>query len=190
MSITFDKERKTYTVKISYIDHSGNRRQTTKRGFKLKRDAKEYEEEYLRKIKGAHDMSFASLVDIYLEDASHRLRETTLAGKRYLFETKITPFFGRYSILDIDAKLVRKWQNWLLTQTTRHNKPLSDTYVKTINNQLSAVMNFGVKFYGVKQNPLHITGSIGKKQAESMKFWTPDFYTFKMQKPLETPLYQ
>ncbi|MCW6682030.1 site-specific integrase [Aerococcaceae bacterium NML160702] len=174
MSIAYDEKRKTYTVKISYIDDMGNRRQTSKRGFKLKREAKEWENEYLRKVKGASNMTFSTLVDIYIEDCRHRLRETTIYGKEYMLRTKITPFFGHHSILDIDAKLVRKWQNWILQSKTVQGEPLSQTYLKTINNQLSAVLNFAVKFYGLKSNPVHKTGSIGKKQTDKINFWTLD----------------
>lgn len=175
----FDPKTKTYYVKISYIDIYGKRKQTTKRGFKLQREAKQYEEEFLRKVKGSSDMTFASLVDIYLEDCTHRLRKTTIAGKKHVIDTKIMPFFGHLPILDIDAKIIRQWQNEMLQTTTKRGTPLRPTYIKNISNQLSAILNFGVKFYGLKSNPVHQTGSIGKKHSDIINFWTLDeFNTF------------
>lgn len=187
MSIAYDEKRKTYTVKISYIDDMGNRRQTSKRGFKLKREAKEWESEYLRKVKGASNMTFASLVDIYLEDCRHRLKETTVFAKEFILRSKILPFFGHHSIMEIDAKLVRKWQNWILQLESNHGDSLSQTYIKSINNQLSATLNFAVKFYGLKSNPIHKTGSIGKKQSDTINFWTLDEYNQFLPHVLDKP---
>ena len=139
MSVTQDKARKTWTAKASYMNDLGERKYKTKRGFKTKREAKDWESEFLKKIKGSSDMTFASLVDVYMEDCSHRLRLTTLAGKKFLIDSKIILFLGHKSIQEIDPKDIRKWQNWLLSQKTKVGKPLSQTYIKTINNQLSAI---------------------------------------------------
>lgn len=179
MAVYYDEKRKTYFVKTSYINDLGERKQTTKRGFKLKREAKNWEVEFLKKMNGSSSMTFKSLTNIYIEDCENRLKETTLAGKKYLIETKVAPYFDSQPIQEIDAKMIRRWQNWLLKQETKKGKKLSQTYIKTINNQLSAILNFGVKFYGLKTNPMHLAGSIGKKQADSMDFWTlQEFNTF------------
>lgn len=179
ISVRQDKARKTWMAKVSYMDDLGVRRYKTKRGFKTKREAKDWESEFLKKIKGSSDMTFASLVEVYMEDCSHRLRLTTLAGKKFLIDSKIIPFLGHKSIQEIDPKDIRKWQNWLLSQKNKNDKPLSQTYIKTINNQLSAIFNFAVKFYGLKTNPIRMTGSIGRKTADSMQFWTrEEFDTF------------
>ena len=50
----------------------------------------------------------------------------------------------------------------------------SPTYLKTINNQLSAIFNYAVKYYDLKGNPCTKAGSIGKSRAEEMSFWTID----------------
>ena len=179
MSVRQDKARKTWMAKVSYMDDLGVRRYKTKRGFKTKREAKDWESEFLKKIKGSSDMTFDSLVEVYMEDCSHRLRLTTLAGKKFLIDSKIIPFLGHRSIQEIAPKDIRKWQNWLLSQKNKNDKPLSQTYIKTINNQLSAIFNFAVKFYGLKTNPIRMTGSIGRKTADSMQFWTrEEFDTF------------
>ena len=53
------------------------------------------------------------------------------------------------------------------------------TYLKCINNQLTAIFNYAVKYYGLKETPCHKAGSMGKKKADEMLFWTKDeFQTF------------
>lgn len=68
----------------------------------------------------------------------------------------------------ITPTTVRKWQNELISS----EKNYSQTYLKTVNNQLSAIFNFAMKYYKLPSNPARICGSMGKKNADSMQFWT------------------
>lgn len=174
-------------VKANYINDLGERKQTTKRGFKLKREAKAWEDEFLKRINGSSNMTFSSMLEIYMDDCRLRLRETTIANKEYLLDTKIEPFLGPVSLQDIDAKMIRRWQNWLLKQKNRQGQPLSQTYIKSINNQLSAILNFAVRFYGLKSNPMRQAGSIGSKKADSMDFWTLDKFNAFIEKVSDKP---
>lgn len=45
-----------------------------------------------------------------------------------------------------------------------------------MNNQLSAILNYAVSHYGLRVNPCHTAGSIGKSKAAEMKFWTREQY--------------
>lgn len=67
---------------------------------------------------------------------------------------------------DIRASDIRTWQNTLIKQG------YSATYLKTINNQLSAIFNYATRFYGLNNNPCRQAGSIGKSKANEMDFWT------------------
>lgn len=52
----------------------------------------------------------------------------------------------------------------------------AETYLKAINNQLCTIFNYAVKYYGLKENPCHKAGSMGRKHAKEMQFWTKDEY--------------
>ena len=69
-------------------------------------------------------------------------------------------------MLDIKAADIRKWQNQLMS------KGYSQTYLKTINNQLNAIFNYAVRYYDLPKNPCMQAGSIGKGRADEMQFWT------------------
>lgn len=74
---------------------------------------------------------------------------------------------------------MRQWQNSLTSYRDESGKPYSQTYLKCINNQLTAIFNYAVKYYGLKENPCHKAGSMGKKHADEMLFWTrQEFQTF------------
>ena len=57
------------------------------------------------------------------------------------------------------------------------DKGYSATYLKTINNQLCAILNYAVRYYDLKSNPCHKAGSMGKAKADKMPFWTVDEFT-------------
>lgn len=52
-----------------------------------------------------------------------------------------------------------------------------ETYLKTINNQLSAMFNYACRFYGLNQNPCKLAGSIGKSKADEMEIFTREEFT-------------
>lgn len=162
-----------------YTDWLGEKKHKCKRGFQTKREALDYERSFLDK--GAKDPTilFSSLVDNYLKEMETRLKPTTLKGKKYTIEQKLIPYFGNMQICNIDPITVHRWQNELINYTDSNGKGYSQTYLKTINNQLSAILNYAVKFYHLQSNPCKATGSIGKGKAEEMSIWTQEqFETF------------
>ncbi len=168
-----DKTTGKWYTKFYYKSWQGNNKQKMKKGFKTKREALQFEREFLDKAHADCNMSFQSLYDIYMEDAKINRKPTTYENKRVLIELKILPYFKSYSINDITPAHVRKWQNELKAQDY---KP---TYLKTIHNQLTAMFNYAMKFYKLQENPARTCGSMGKKNAEAMEIWTPDeFHTF------------
>ena len=64
MPIFKDEERNTFYVKTYYTDYTGVKKQKMKRGFKLQRDAKEWERAFLEKQQGTPDMTFKALYEL------------------------------------------------------------------------------------------------------------------------------
>lgn len=120
------------------------------------------------------DIMFPVLVENYMDDLSTRLKPTTMETKRSIFETKITPYFMNFKVYEIDALAVRLWQNELLKYRDEKGNPYSDTYLRSINNQLSAILNYATVYYHLQNNPCKQTGSIGKSDADAMQIWTLD----------------
>ena len=111
-------------------------------------------------------MKFENFWKMYYADMETRLREHTMRTKKYIVELKILPYFGNNRVNDITAADIRQWQNELI------KIGYSPTYLKTINNQLSAIFNYAVRYYDLKSNPCAKAGSMGKSRAEEMDFWT------------------
>lgn len=159
--------------KFCYTDWKGTRKQKKKEGFKTKKEAMDYEREFLFRTVRSCDMAFASLVALYLEDCRPRLKPTTLETKKTMIYQKILPYFEKMDVDKITPATIRQWQNDLMEQG------YSPTYLKSIHNQASTIFNFAVKYYRLSSNHCKTAGSIGKKQAEDMRIWTPDeFHRF------------
>lgn len=160
-----------------YTDWTGKKKHICKRGFSTQKEAKAYERQFLeQETAPTCDISFKTLVYNYIEDMEHRLKPTTMGNKVHLIEGKILPYFENLKICDIDTIKVRKWQNELLSYTDKNGNAYSQTYLKTIHNQLSAIFNYAVAHYNLPSNPCRVAGSIGSKCADEMKYWTQEEY--------------
>jgi integrase len=184
-----DEKRGTWYAKFNYGDWTGTTKQKMQRGFKTQKEAKAFERDFLSKSNASPNMAFGHFVDLYMEDCRSRLKPTTYENKEFAVNTKILPYFREMPLNSIEPATIRKWQNELLT----HENNYSQTYLKTINNQLSAIFNFAMKYYKLPSNPARICGSMGKKNADEMNFWTLDeFNKFisKSDNPMYTTIYQ
>lgn len=172
-----DAKSGTWYAKFSYKDWKKNTKWTTKRGFTTKREAVQYEAEFKLHVAGDIDMTFREFVKLYQEDRYPRIRISTQANKDNIIETKIIPFFGKKKVAEIKVNDIIKWQNELMSSVNPKNgKPYSKTYLKTVHNQMNAIMNFAMRYYNLKENPVTKAGSIGLSNAEEMDFWTLEEY--------------
>lgn len=187
MPVYQDDKTKTWFVKCYYTDYTGTKRQRKKRGFKLQREAKEWERNFLETQQADLTMNFESFVKLYNEDMKHRLREHTYVHKQYIIDSKLLPTFGKVPVSQITPASVRKWQNELMSYKDSNGKPYSETYLKTINSQLAAIMNYAVRYYGLRDNPCRKAGTMGKGHADEMQFWTVEEFKRFLEKISDKP---
>ena len=114
---------------------------------------------------------FKNFVEIYLESMEHRIKENALMTKQNIFYHHIVPYLGEMKLDEITPKDIIHWQD----QVMKDNN-YKQTYLKTIHNQLSALFNYAVRFYGLKNNPARLAGNMGKEEVGEMKFWTKEEY--------------
>lgn len=185
-----DKKGNSWYAKFNYKNWKGETKFTTKRGFPTKRAAVEYEREFKLHIAGDLDMNFEEFVKLYREDLYPRIRVSTAATKDHIINTKLIPYFKNFKVTEIKAKDIVKWQNELLSyRNPETGKPYMKTYLKTVHNQMNAIMNFAVKYYDLKDNPVEKAGSIGISNAEEMKFWVLDEYLQFSEAMMEEPFF-
>ena len=167
MSTSAKKEKNgTWRIQYRYKDWTGTNKKSQKRGFKTKREAEEWLASYKLQQAGDVTMLFSDFWEIYREDMSKRVRKTTMRQKEYVVKDKLLPYFGSTRLSEITTPMIRKWQVAMM------GKGYKETYLKTINNQLCAILNYAVRYYDLKANPCHKAGSMGKSRADKMPYWT------------------
>lgn len=188
MAVYKDEKASTWRAIYRYVDWTGEKKQTQKRGFKTKREAQAWEREQLNKAASDLDMSFANFVEHYTEDVKTRIKENTWATKDHIIRTKLLPYFGKLKINNITAQQIITWQNELLNHKDENGKPYSPVYLKTVHNQLSAIFNHAVRYYNLRENPCKKAGSMGKKKNREMLFWTKEEYLKFANAMMDKPL--
>lgn len=157
-----------------YTDWTGRRKKKKKEGFATKREAQAFERNFLEQRAGTPTMSFASLYDLYKKDCACRNKKSTLDTKSHMIGAHILPYFGEMSLDSITPARIRAWQNDLLKQG------YSPNYNYMLHRQLSAVLNYAVRYCGLPSNPAILAGPIGRVERRQA-FWTLDeFRRFAM----------
>lgn len=89
----YKAENGTWFVSCSYEDWTGKKSRKVKRGFKTKKEANEWESNFMVKNSGNLEMNFREFTMLYVSDIRNRLRVNTWLTKKAIIEKKILPYF-------------------------------------------------------------------------------------------------
>ncbi|MBC8575193.1 site-specific integrase [Yanshouia hominis] len=176
MSVYKNADSGTWYAMCWFTDWKGKRKQKCKRGFATKKEAQAWEREFLMQKQSDVTMSFESFVSLYEKDVKPKLKLNTWLTKESIIQKKILPYFKKRKLSEITAKDVIDWQNEIRSLTDSKGKPYSTTYLKTVHNQLSALFNHAIKYYGLQSNPAAKAGNMGSEERKEMLFWTKAEY--------------
>ena len=177
MGVYKDKQRGTWYASVHYTDWQGKKRTKTRRGFRTKAEAEAYEDSFRREESSTLDMKFSEFAEVYERDVRPTIRENTWNTKEHIIKTKLVPYFGELRMNAIQPRDIRRWQNEIKKLVNENGEPYTETYLKTIQGQLSAIFNHAVRFYSLYKNPCHAAGGMGSSVPnKEMKFWTREEY--------------
>lgn len=189
MPIYKNQETGTWYVICWFTDWKGERKQKCKRGFPTKKTAAEWERQFLMQKQANIDMTLESFVKLYEQDVKPKLKLNTWLTKESIIQKKILPYLGKRKLSEITARDIISWQNEMRELTDSNGNTLSITYLKTIHNQMSAIFNHAIKFYGLQINPAAKAGSMGEKEAQEMDFWTKEEFLKFIDAMMDYPIY-
>ena len=163
-------DTKYWTAQWYDIDAKGNSIKRRKRGFDTRREALDYERQ--KKLSSARDLSMklSEFVDIYFEDKKAELKDRSFRNKKYMIEQHIIPYFGERRMNEITAAQILQWQ------AAMSEKKYSETYLRMIQNQLTALFTHASRVYDLRNNPCKKVRKMGKPEAGKLDFWTYDEY--------------
>ena len=166
----------TWLAQFRCKDKFGNEVHKCKRGFATAEEAQAWEDEFIASAGCTMEMTFGEFFKVYEADLRPRLREHTWRQKEYAIKSRVLPFFANKKMDEIRTIDIVRWQNALMAPDANDGKPYSATYLRTLNNQLTAILNHAEKYYGLSPNPAMRTVKMGGKEARTMNFWTKDEY--------------
>lgn len=188
MPIYKDNKLGTWYAICWFTDWQGRRKQKCKRGFTTKRDAQEWEREFLMQKQTDIDMTFESFAALYEKDVRPKLKLNTWLTKESVIQHKILPYFKARKLSSITAKDVIDWQNVIRGLKDNKGNSYASGYLKTVHNQLSAIFNHAVKYYDLPMNPAAKAGNMGTEGKTEMKFWTKAEYLRFMDATMDKPM--
>ena len=112
------------------------------------------------------NMELEPFVEIYFKDKKGRLKERSIISKQQMIEQKILPYFGKKRMNEITPADILKWQNEMMTMGYK------ETYLRMIQNQITALFNHAERYYGLKVNPCKKVEKMGRSNAKELNFWT------------------
>ena len=165
-----DEERGTWYVSFYYEDWTGAKKRKVKRGFRTKKEALNFESEYKRTAKADMDMTMGEFVEVYFRDKAQSLKDRSIKNKRDTMNAQLLPYFKDRPMNSITPAEIIQWQNTII------EKGYSDDYLKTIQNQMTALFNHAKNIYNLADNPCDKVKRMGKTSKKKMKFWTIEEY--------------
>ena len=105
-----------------------------------------------------------------LTDKKNELKYRTILTKRQMIETHILPYFGELPLDEITAQDIQNWQNEM------YEKDYEPTYLRSIANQLSGMLNHACNIYEMPTSPYRKVKKMGKSDANRIDFWTFEEY--------------
>ena len=171
MPVYKDKDGGSWYTMFYYTDWTGQRKKKHKRGFKTKKEAQNFEEEFKRVAHANMDMKLSSFVEVYFSDKENELKERTLRNKRYMIDTHIIPYLGDKAMNEIVPSDIINWQN-----TIKENNDFSEAYLRMLQNQITAIFIHAQRIYNLQNNPCRKVKKMGKSDDRSLTFWTLEEY--------------
>lgn len=188
MAVYKNESNNTWYVMTRYQDWTGERKQKCKRGFKTKREAMEWENQFQLQKRASVNMTMESFCKLYEEDVKLGMKRSTWLTKESIIRSKIIPYLGQRKVSEITAKDVIDWQNAMRKLKNKSGKPIAPTYLKTIHGQLSAIFNHAMKFYDLAANPAQKAGTMGAEESKEMEFWTKEEYLKFSEAMMDKPI--
>ena len=191
-NITYkEKEVKKYRFKCYYTTATGERKQKCSKYFPSRPKAKAAEDQFLLDSENRiqfQGVKFRDLYRMYKSDTEHNVEESTQYTRINKIENMILPYFKDILIDKITPLTVRQWQTELLNKRyvfQKQNKKLnkkeitkeySKRYLTELHMYLTAILEYGVKYYNLPRNVAKVQGNFKLKRVQTEE--KENFYTF------------
>ena len=174
MPVYKDNNKKgSWFVSCYYTDYLGHKKQKVKRGFKTKKDARDWERDFLDRQCTQPTILFKNFIDVYMEDYKTRFKPASYYIKMTRINCHILPYFGDTPINKITPNMIREWQHKL---QSIQGMELKTATKNTLLRTLSSIFAYACKYYNLEQNPCKFVDSLKDNTKADRAFLTLDQY--------------
>lgn len=169
MPVYQDKQTKRWKYRTYAEDIYGIRKQYQKGGFETKREALHAERMFLlNQGEKIYDITFNELWENYDTYIKLKLKYNSYRSVKNRIVNHILPYFGNYRLSKITPQLYVRWQTYIENQDYTHK------YKTSLHGAIRTILNFAMKFYGLKTNVATLVGNFRRKyeQPKMVDFWT------------------
>ena len=159
-----DEKTKKWYCKFYYIDWNGKSQQKKKSGFDKKREALEWERDFLQNHATNPDAKLSSICDKYLELKKLTWKDLTYQSASNVIKNHIKPFLGDMPINEITPLMISEWQKQELENVSKES-------LKLYKGILTSIFNFAKANYKLSSNPCSMSEKI-KVPKKEMNFLT------------------
>lgn len=151
MSVYRDKSGNCWISSCRFKNANGTPKRTTKRGFKTKEEAEEWERR-LKSEANIRTLTLSEFFGVYARDIKPTVAASTWEGKVAIFRNKIEPYLGGESVEELSTPDVLLWQDLMRSMHKKDGTRYETSSPKTstsrrvvqmppfLEEELSAVM--------------------------------------------------
>lgn len=173
MPVYRNEKTKKWKFRTYTEDVYGNRKQFERKWFDIKKEALQAEREF--KVEDRTQISnllFSELWEVYKDQLSVKLKVQSYRSVVSRFNNYILPYFKDYRLNKITNSVYIKWQREIEAKGFKHK------YNSSLHGAMVTILNYAMKFYGLKQNIASMTGNFTRKTdlKKNVDFWTYEEY--------------
>lgn len=155
---------------LYYEKRDESKRRKKKSGSKARKEALAWDDFIQLSVKADMNMTMGAFVEVYFRDKEGELKERSIKNKRYMIDSHILPYFQDKKMNEITPAHIIQWQQ------TMRQKGYAQTYLRMMQNQITALFTHASKIYNLPDNPCKKVKKMGKPVADKLDFWTKEEY--------------
>jgi integrase len=146
-----------------YFRKSKNGKQFTSKKYLTKEECEKAESKFILKNDNPINKSFVLIAEDFLNNLRKYRKESTADAYKQVYNKHIYPYFKSFYINNINVQHIRKWAEMI------ENQGISTNYMNIAYNTLKGIFNYGIKNYGLTDNPVQLYGRFQTKQENKKK---------------------
>lgn len=155
---------------LYYEKRDESKKRKKKSESKTRREALAWDNFFQLSVKADMNMTMGAFVEVYFRDKEGELKERSIKNKRYMIESHILPYFQDKKMNEITPVHIIQWQQAM------RQKGYAQTYLRMMQNQITALFTHASKIYNLPDNPCKKVKKMGKPVADKLDFWTKEEY--------------